>query len=220
MRGVLPFLLLAVACGPRTYNTETPPEDVEASNLAQATALPPGEGTYTVDPGIAGAASRADVEKLKVRLEPDGQVSKLSLYHRTRAEVPELVHQLAARTYPGSKAVSYEIEWYPTKGRVFEVEVETQEGKRCEVAGTPDGKLMYTECHVPVETLPAAVTQTLERTLPGAKILEAEHKMGEAELYTIEAEVDGGEHYLFLTPQGDLRRHLRRYPAVLEVPVP
>lgn len=219
MRGLGPTLLLATACASTTTTTEMRAPDPMATAIGADASVQGADARFSLDPELASAAGRVPVETFKVRVDPAGAVTKQSLYHRSKSDIPDLVHELATRTYPESTTTSYETEWYVDRGRVFEVEVQTKDAQRCEVASTSDGKLIYTECEIAPETLPVAVKDTLERTLPGAEILEAEHKMGDEELYTVEAKQGDEEHYLYLTPGGELRKHLLRIPAVLEVEV-
>ena len=159
------------------------------------------------------------VEKVDIRTDATGKVTKLAVYHTDADRIPAAVRDLAKSRYPGAVVTSYETELYENGERVYEVEVRPKKGKPCELAATASGEELYTECQIAPSDLPAAITDALEKLLPGAKIEEAERKTGKQESYSIEATAGGAEHYLYFLPDGTLDRHFLRVPATVQVPV-
>jgi hypothetical protein len=157
---------------------------------------------------------------MKIRTDAGGAVVKQSLYHRDLAAIPKPVHDLAAQKFPGGKTEQVESELYLEHGRVYEVEVTTTDGKKCEVAASAEGVELYTECVVEPASLPAPVTAAIAKLYPDAKVLEAETKKGpEVDEITVEVQVGGGEHYLRVKPDGTVIQRLVRIPAVVEIPI-
>lgn len=185
-----------------------------------------GSGPGRLDPALVEvAASAAGVRKIELHAEPGGGLRKMSVYHLDTSRIPEPVRKLAEQKFPGSKLRSFESERYADAGLVglvYEVEVDTADGKICEVSAAMDGVLRYTECHLRPEELPPEVTRTVSATVPGAAIEEAELLTGpaiagEREL-RIEARANGVLHYLRLRPSGELLHHGLIVPAQIEVP--
>lgn len=146
-----------------------------------------------------------------------GQLGKMSVYHQDANRIPESVRKLAETLFPGSKSLSFETEHYADAGLVYEVEVESQDGRHCEVSATADAKHRYTECRLSQDALPAAVSKKLETTLPGATVEELEvlkgPSIGGGEEYRAELKVGSVVHYLRLSPGGELLRHGILVPA-------
>lgn len=169
---------------------------------------------------VAAAATAKGVIKVKIEAEADGSVRELSLYHADESALPAAVTALREAQYPGSKVRAYETEYDRDHGRVFEIEVTTKDKQECELSAKPDGTLVYNECHVPVKTLGAAVLAAVEKTVPGAKIGEAEKKTypdGKV-IVSVELTAGGKQHELYF--EGDaLVRHELVLPAEIEVPV-
>jgi hypothetical protein len=213
---VLSMLVLS-ACGTSTATTpvsDTPTSASAAPMVAEASAGLDAEIVET-------AITAPKLDKMKVRVDATGALVKQSLYHYDATAVPKAIRDLAAQQYPESTPVRYETEWYDDLGRVYEVEVQTKEGKRCEVAATPDGKLQYTECQLDPSELPSDVVATVHAIGGSATVLEAEHKQRDgSEEYTVELELPSGELYLRIGPDGALLGKYRRVPGIIEVPVP
>ncbi len=221
-RCVAPSLLLlgfVSACGTSGAASEgtTPPGSSAAATVEGA-----GAPAAALDAEITKtAASAAVVEKMKVRLDGEGNVVKQSLYHGSADAIPEAVRKLAETRFPGAKVTGYETELYADRGRVYEVEVDTTDGKHCELAASPAAEELYTECEVDPATLSDAVKAAIDKAAPGGKLLEAETKKGpDLEEITVEVEAGGEEFYLRINTDGSLIQKLRRIPAVVEVPVP
>lgn len=205
--------LFSISCaGPAAEaETEAPAESVMTAEAPAPAAIPAAL--------VETAAKAPRVEKVKIRVDNQGVVHKVAVYHGDADRIPQAVRDLAVKTYADSKPKRYESEHYSDKGDIFEVEVETKDGKQCEVAATKDGTLVYTECRVDEASLPAKVRAAIDKTVPGGKLLEAEEKKGtDVDEITVEVEKDGREHYLTITRSGELLSHHLRIPAVLEVP--
>lgn len=206
---LLPMLAVLVACGPKPSAPTTPPDDATAT----AAAALDGEIVET-------AINATTVQKMKVRVDGSGSIVKQSVYHDRQGSIPAPVLELAKSRFPGATVRHYETELYADRGRVYEVEVDDG-GKLCEVAATPAGQEVYTECQVDPTTLAAEVMATIEKVAPGGKVVEAETKKGpEVDEITVEVERAGGQVYLRLQPNGTLIQAFRRIPAVVEVPLP
>ena len=204
---------LALACDKPTETNQ--PCDA-ATNEAQTA-----PGTAALDATIRDAAiSAQNVERMKVRVDDAGAIVKQSVYHNDASRIPAPIQALAEKTFPGARPLYYETEFYADLGLVHEVELETTDGKQCEVSSKPDGTLVYTECRMDARELPDPVTARVEATIAGGKILEAEQKQGpEVDEYTVEIEFEGREYYLRVKPDGTLIAKLLRVPAIIELPL-
>lgn len=168
---------------------------------------------------VRAAATAAGVTKLKLEAEADGALRELSLYHNDAAALPAAVLAMLPQQYPGAKIRAYETEFDRAHGRVFEVEVLTADKRECEYSATPEGVLIYNECHVDPKTLPAPIRAAIASTLPKGKILEAEKKTfpDGRERYSVELSADGRQHELYFERDA-LVSHELVIPAVVEVP--
>lgn len=233
-RLVLSCILASVACGtePRPSSTTPPaepapaptetPTETPAPTPTEAVdvAAPAPQGGTAVHMQIVEAARDAKgVEKVKVRVDDTGAIVKLAVYHQDASRIPAPVQELAAKEFPGSKTMAYETEFYADVGEIFEVEVQTKDGKRCELAANAEGVLRYKECHVKPKDLPAEMSAKVKELHPKGKILEAETKQGpEIDETTIKVKDGGRELYLRMKPDGTLIQTLYRVPATFEVP--
>ena len=219
---VLPVVLVLPACGTSSTTTPetTPPADAAAATVVDEGPAAAG-GTATLHASVAEAATGAPkVEKIKLRLDKSGAIVKQAVYHDDESRIAAPVLELAKKEFPGSKPVHFETEWYADLGDVQEVEVETADGKHCEVAAKPTGELVYKECGESPESLPDPVKKAVDAAVPGGKILEAESKKGpDVDQFSIEVESGGVEYYLIITPDGTMQHKLKRIPAIVEVPV-
>ena len=215
-----PLMLLLSACGGTTATTpdSTPPADAAPATVADEGGT---SGTATLHAAVAEAAKGAPkVDKMKLRLDASGAIVKQSVYHNDESRIAGPVLETAKKEYPDAKIKHYETEWYADLGDIHEVEVETKDGKHCEVAAKPSGELVYTECEESADSLPDAVKKAVDAAVPGGKILEVETKKGEGrEEYTVEVESDGTEYYLIIAPDGTMKNKLKRIDAIVEVPV-
>jgi hypothetical protein len=178
-----------------------------------------GEPVGALDREIVETAARGAI-KMKVRTDATGTLVKQSVYHRDEAAIPKPVHELAAKKFPGGKLEYVESELYREHGRVYEIEVTTADGRKCEVAASAEGVELYEECVVDAASLPAPVTDAVAKLYPGAKVLEAETKKGpKMDEITVEVQVGEGEHYVRLQPDGTVIERLVRIPAVIEIPI-
>jgi len=183
-------------------------------------AAPPAPTGPSLDAEIVRtAATAAGVTKLKLEAEADGSLRELSLYHNDATVLPAAVTALLAQQYPGAKIRAYETEFDRAHGRVFEVEVLTTDKRECEYSATPEGQLLYNECHIDPRTLPEAIRAAIPTTIPKAKILEAEKTTypDGRETYSVELSADGKVHELYFERDA-LIRHALVIPAQLEVP--
>lgn len=209
---LLPLALL-LACGPKGSGGTTPPTETAPPTEAAPVAALDGEI-------VRAASTAADVQKMKVRVDADGNIVKQSLYHGQADALPSKVHELAKTRFPKGKVVYYETELYADRGRVYEIEVDN-EGKSCEVAATPEGVEIYVECEVDPASLAAELKASIEKVAPGGKLLEAETKKGpDIDEVTVEVEAGGRELYVRMKPDGTIIQTLRRIPAIVEVPLP
>lgn len=212
----LPLALL-LACGPKGSGGTTPPTETAPPSPAAPAAAPAAALDGEI---VRTATTAADVQKLKIRVDADGNIVKQSLYHGQADALPAKVHELAKTRFPGGKVLHFETEIYADRGRVYEVEVDDA-GKPCEVAATPEGVEIYVECEVDPASLAAELKASIEKLAPGSKVLEAETKKGpDIDEVTVEVEADGRELYVRLKPDGTIIQTLRRIPAIVEVPLP
>lgn len=213
------FVILACGCG-TTGSASPEPSTPATPNAAPNVATTP-EGRHAIDSTlVATARSAPKIEKMKLRTDESGALVKQSLYHHDAGAVPEAVKALAAKTFPGATVVTYETERYGSDPHVFEVEVDTTDGKRCEVSATAHGELRYQECRLDPAALPKPVADKVAELYPGAKVLEAESKVGPGiDELTVEVEANGRELYLRLSNTGDVLSTFVRIPAVVEVPI-
>lgn len=168
---------------------------------------------------VRAAATAAGVTKLKLEAEADGSLRELSLYHNDATALPAAVTAMLATQYPGATIRAYETEFDRAHGRVFEVEVLTTDKRECEYSATPEGQLLYNECHIDPKTLSAPIKATIEDKVPGAKILEAEKTTypDGRETYSVELEAGGKVHELYFERDAIVRHELV-VTAQLEVP--
>lgn len=206
---LLAFSLSIAACDKEGTETKCP----------DAAAPATGDAVGALDRELVETAARGAI-KMKVRTDATGALVKQSVYHRDQAAIPKPVHELSAKKFPGGKAEYVESEFYREHGRVYEIEVTTADGRKCEVAASGDGVELYEECVVDAASLPAAVTDAVGKLYPGAKVLEAETKKGpKFDEITVEVQVGEGEHYVRMKPDGTLLERLVRIPAVIEIPI-
>ena len=173
-----------------------------------------------LDAGIVrAAATAAGVTKLKLEAEADGSLRELSLYHNDATALPEPVKAMLAAQYPGATIRAYETEFDRAHGRVFEVEVLTTDKRECEYSATPEGQLLYNECHIDPKTLSAPIQAAVASAVAGGKILEAEKTTypDGRETYSIEIEADGKVHELYFE-RDVITRHELVITAQVEVP--
>ncbi len=208
-------LLLASACGGGTEPAcpDVPP----ASTGGEA------PSAAALDPELVALARTAQgVDRVVVRVDEAGHVVKLAVYHHDESVVAESVRTAAIAAFPGATVRHFESERYADLGRVNEVEVQTSDGRECELSVADDGHEVYRECHVDPATLPEAIVAGLRRVVASGAIEEAETKERDGAIATYSIEVRDGDqlHYVVLEPDGALQGHYLRVPAVVDVPVP
>lgn len=171
-----------------------------------------------IDAQIAKAATSAKgVIKLKLYAAADGTLRKIALYHTDATQVPERVKAKAKATFGDAPVKYYESEVYADLGRIFEVEVTTKDGEK-ELAAKADGTVVYVEAPMKPDALPAAVLTAAKAAVPGAKVIEAEHKKGpKVDEYAVKFDAAGVIHYVRLSPDGKVINHGLRFPAEVEV---
>lgn len=179
-------------------------------------------GPGRLDPAlVTKVGSLPGVRKVELRAGADGVFKKVEIYHQSADEVPRAVREAAAARFPGSKVREYELEQYADATWVHEVELTTSDGRECELSATAAGVVRYTECKVAFADLPTVVKQKVDELLPGATVTEAEKKEGAGfDELSVEAKLGDVEHYLRLSPQGELLGRYVSVPAVLQVPRP
>lgn len=195
-------------------------ESGRASATTSTAAASTGPGVLDAEI-VATARDAHAVEKVKIRARVDGAVTKLAVYHEDANRIPEPVRKLAAAEFPGATVASYETEMYEDGSRVYEVELRPKKGEPCEVAATAEGTELYRECEIPTSKLPKPVAAAIHEQFPKGKIEEAEHKKRAdgTELYSVELTENGTMHYVYVSADGAVQKHLLRVPAVLEVRV-
>lgn len=209
-RHALALALVLAACSPKAT---TAPASGAASPAADAPVRLDGEL-------VALVAKDGAIDRMKIRTDATGAIVKQSLYHHDDAAIPSAVRELATKTWPDAKIVSFETERYADRGRVYEVEVATATGQ-CELAATEDGTLVYQECRIDPATLAAPVAARVAELWPSGKIVEAETKRGpDVDEVTVEIEHGGKAYYLRAKPDGTVVQRLVRVPAIVEVPLP
>jgi hypothetical protein len=169
---------------------------------------------------VAESADRQGVMKAEIYTDASGDVEKLELYHHDDHGMPEAVLHLMQEKFPGSKVENYETEVIASGEMIYEAEVTTAEGKRCEISATAEGHLRYTECNIPPSELPPAVAQSVAEHVPGGAVAEAEKRQGDGpDQLRIEAKKGDSVHYLiFDAASGQLKQHYIKVPAELSVP--
>jgi hypothetical protein len=210
-------LLTSLACAADPPTSTQAPGDgapaVAASDVADS-----GGAAFTTAI-VRTAAEATDVQTMKIRIGADGRVLKQSVYHGDASAIPEPVRALAQEQFPGAKALRYETEHYADLGAVYEVEVESAEGKLCEVAAKADGSLVYIECQEDPGSASDAIRSAIEAAIPGATIKELETKKGpNLDEVSVEVEAGGREYALRMKPDGTVLEKRRRIPAIVEVP--
>ncbi len=160
-----------------TYEAEAPAPSPPAAPVAGAPRLP--------DPIADALANAQGVHEVEIDVAPDGTLRKVSVYHRDAAQVPEPVKASAQKAFAGAEADAFEIEFYAEGGTVYEVEVTTRDGRRCELAAEADGTVRYTECEIPAGKLPRAAREDARRRGTAAKAQRIERADG-----TVEFEVE------------------------------
>jgi hypothetical protein len=175
------------------------------------------------DPEILTLALKAKgAEKLKIRTNAASEVTKIALYHKDEAAIPEAAKATAASKYPGSKSNSYyETELYSDHGKVFEADLVTADNKKCEVSTLKDGTFLYSECDMKKEDVPKEITEALLKLAPGGEIVEVEKKESPwGNGYSFEVKANGQMHYIKLGPAGEKVWHGVRITTELDVTVP
>lgn len=158
--------------------------------------------------------------KVEMHLGAGGKVEKVEIYHTTPDRVPEAVRRLADEQLKGGKIKSYEHEIMGDGAEIFEVEAVMPDGVECEVSATPQGALLYRECHVPLDKAPDAIKKAALAAVNG-ELLEVEHKQGPGlDEYSVEIRAAGGEIYkVKLGAAGQVLARSRKLPAQIEIPV-
>jgi hypothetical protein len=175
----------------------------------------PVSGTRTPDDMLPTAGH---VQWVEVDTDADGKIAKCTVYHDRAGDVPQPVHELAARKFPQAKKRYFETELYAEWGLVYEVELETADGRHCEVAGKPDGTELYTECEIRPEDIPAPVQQAVRALLPGGELREAEEKRGPSiDEVDLQLQVGDELHYIRYQSDGTKIQHLVRIRGEVEV---
>lgn len=217
--GIMLVLSVPLACGEPNCPTTVTPGD--ASPPAAAATNSDGEAVGLSETVRDAATTAPKVERMKLRFDAAGALSKQAVYHDDAAAIPEAVRRLAEQQFPGAKVSGYETEHYADHGDLFEVELDTADGKHCEVAAQVDGTLFYTECRLETAELPGPVAERVSATVPAGTILEAERKMmaDGGEEFTVEVELEGRELYLRIAADGALLSKHLRVPALVELPL-
>lgn len=200
----------------------TAPAPAPAPTPAPAPEVRP-DGPGRVDLELIRAAATAqDVKEVKIEAEANGEFRYVSVHHNDAAAIPEPVRKLLDTQFPGGKILGYETESIAGQGRLFEIEVETQDKQVCEYSARADGTLNHTECEIDARALPEPIRAAMDKAHPGVAIKEAEKKTitGAGEQYEVELEVGGKLHEYYFKPDGTQIRHELVIPAIFEITVP
>lgn len=192
-------------------------EATPATPSADAAPSSPG-----LDPELLLLARDAHgVDKVKLRVDKNGQLVKQSVYHADRTRIPAAVLALAGK-YEDGMIAFYETERYQDGQRVFEVEIAPRKGPACELAALEDGTQLYTECKLARKEIPPAVSAAAKKLVPGAKTVEAEKKeTADGNVtYSLEVESKGRVHEIKMTEAGEVTHHYVRVPAFVDVELP
>ena len=161
------------------------------------------------------------IKEARVYLDEGGKMRKLAIYHNDAGALPEAVRAKVEQTYPGATVRYYETERYAGIGRLYEIEVQTADGKELEMSMKPDATLYYLEEAVDAATLDAAIVEKVNARVPGATIVEAETKKGpEVDILLIKATDAGGRTHYLNFQGGELERHSVRHKALIEAVLP
>ncbi|MEM1348207.1 MAG: hypothetical protein AAGI01_06625 [Myxococcota bacterium] len=201
-----------------TLKAQTPEEeDTEAHAHAP--------GVYAFDADLMSTAlSAKDVSQVRMYFGEGGAQRKTAVYHLDASKVPAPVLELAKKQFPDATVTSYELEKYAALGVIHEVEVNTKDGSKAEVAARADGTLVYVETvQKPSEDVPKApVRAAVEAAVPGAQITAVEVKDGpNLHEYRVKATLEGqqAEHVFVFDKSDQLTARYMRFPAKIELPV-
>lgn len=166
--------------------------------------------------------SEPSCEEAEVHIDADGAMRKLAVEHHNAAVLPAALQQAADKEWPGHHIKGYETEIAIDRDHAVEIAVITADGRHCELNGSSSGVVYYTECVIAPEHIPAPVLTEIKRLFPNGEITQAEHrKLGDGtEEISIKVRAAKKSHALYLTPAGQLTRHLVEIPAKLKVAVP
>jgi uncharacterized membrane protein YkoI len=133
-----------------------------------------------------------------------------------RVELPAAVQAALDAQYPGAEVEESEID---VEGiRVYEIELQTADGKECEVAIAADGTILEIETETALDKLPQAVRDAIIAAADNAKIEDvaveealyevALQKLATPEIsYEAELIQDGQEVELELAADGSILEH-------------
>jgi hypothetical protein len=170
---------------------------------------------------VEAAGTWRGVERVRLAVDRSGGVTKMEVYHCDAGRFPAAARALLERELPGARALVYEREQYADLGWVNEVEVETADGRRCELGASDEGQLRFIECRVAPAQAPPAVAKALGALVPGAEIVEIELRKGPG-IDEVIVEARSGERLevLRLRPDGTVLARGIRLPATIDVPLP
>ena len=218
-RTLAPLILTLLVAGCAT----APEGATQTPTAPPARSMSPDVGASSggLHEAIARAAITAKtVEEFEFRLDERGALVKQAVYHDDASAISDAVKAKALELFPGATISDYETEWYAGVGEVQEIEVETADGRECEVSALPDGTLRYEECELDLASLPTQITAAIASAYPGGKILEAETKKGpDLDVITVEVEAGGTEYYVHMAPDGEIQSVHKRVEAIVEIPV-
>lgn len=158
--------------------------------------------------------------KVELRVDPDGAISKIEVYTLDAAQIPEAVKKLAESEMPGGKAKAYEYEVMGDGSEAFEVEVTLPDGTSCEMSASRDGALLYRECQMPLDKVPATIKTAALAVVPGAEIVEVESKKGPSiDEFDVELKTGAEVHKVRLSSSGQVLAHVRKIVGQIEIPV-
>jgi uncharacterized membrane protein YkoI len=120
-------------------------------------------------------------------------------------DCPAAVMSAVERAQPKSKALSCKSE--KEKGStLYEVKVQTMDGKKLEMDVSPEGEILVTEEHIPLSAVPSAAMTSLEKKFAGARVSDAERltaKDGEVS-FELTFKAGGKEHEITVTEAGEI----------------
>ena len=168
-----------------------------------------------LDPNILQRVHAIEaVDKIKLGIAADGRIAELSIYHNDPGPIPKAVRAVLLREFPHHHVLNYETEWEDEA--VTEVSVRTAQGRICELSSSNTGEVRYIECLVEVADLPMQVVKALDEAMPEARIEECEVRQdATGRYYKVTVRFGTRMHQLKYTPEGVLKAHNIKVPAVL-----
>ena len=197
----------------------TPKADAEPASAPAPVAPPPSIGSLDAE-FVATISRHKSVEKIELEVGADGLIRELALYPGDADRVPSAVKDRAQEIYPGATVDGYESEVEgPDRRVVYEVELTTAEGQKCEIEATDSGELLYTECELDLSSLSDGLRAEVAKVLPDGEIKEVEvvTPAGDAKPRTSVEVIVGTATHKLVFVDGALSRHALEIKAEIEL---